>query len=71
MECKDKTPRKQGFLKLIRIVPEWNVKYQNPLALFIPTMIRIVPEWNVKVIDAVIEEKSGIIRIVPEWNVKV
>ena len=33
---------------LIRIEPDWNVKFNEFTALFIPTVIRIEPDWNVK-----------------------
>ena len=36
------------FTYLIRIVPEWNVKFTGWGVYIYARLIRIVPEWNVK-----------------------
>ena len=50
MECKDKSVSDESHNHYcIRIVPEWNVKFEAAQGTVKLGDIRIVPEWNVKV----------------------
>ena len=55
---------------VIRIEPDWNVKFIRTVCINPLEIIRIEPDWNVKIENGTSSQAASNIRIEPDWNVK-